>query len=550
MDILIAQINSVVGDFSGNVKKISEAYSSVEGSIDLVVTPELSVCGYPPLDLVTNPDFPEQCDQAIEILSHLTKEKDCALVVGAVLHIEKHLRNVVVVLYKGQRIFTQAKSLLPTYDVFDEARYFAPAEAISLLEFKGEKIALAICEDLWAVEEKTRGYKSNPVHEYIQQGASLVISISASPYEIDKAIRREKSHSAIVLQMGVPLLYVNCCGATDSLIFDGGSFFINSAGEVVERLPYFCERIQKISIKNHNGGRLERSAHRLELLRLAIVTGISEYFRKSHSSKALIGLSGGIDSAVVATLATQALGKENVLGVALPGPYSSFHSLEDARELAEKLQIKMTVIAIGDLCSTFSKHYNESLGDLSELAGENLQARMRGLVLMSLANSTPGSLVLNTGNKSEFAMGYSTLYGDMIGALAPIGDLYKTEVFELAHFLNSNFDSPIPDRSITKPPSAELRPGQIDEDTLPPYDKLDLILKDFIESDIPRKELSKRWCHLFQEKSEETIENILKKVDANEYKRAQAPPILKLSHRAFGLGRRVPISRSWNTLPR
>jgi NAD+ synthetase len=560
MKIAIAQISPVVGAFDANVRLIEEAYAqAVAAKADVLLTPELSVCGYPPHDLVDRPEIFERNEKALDDLLAITRGKPTALVVGHVARNPSQegraAQNVVTILLGGKRVFSQAKTLLPTYDVFDEARYFEPAIETRVWEFQGRKIAVAICEDLWAHDPAfgRHLYGRDPVEVYRAQKVDLLLSLSASPYVWGKPEHRERLHAETSQKLGVPLVYVNQVGATDEILFDGGSFVTNARGEIVGRLPYFKPSFGLVEIAAEAPAwiappaaeREDRAPSDIEVLSRGLVVGIQEYFRRTGFAKAILGLSGGIDSAVVATLAARALGPRNVFGVAMPSQYSSSHSLEDAEALARKLGLPFEVRPIKFMFSTVSRELGEARGGaLAPLALENLQARLRGLTLMTFANHY-SALVLTTGNKSELATGYCTLYGDMCGAIAPLGDLFKTRVYELASHLNATGDSPIPERSITKPPSAELRPDQTDQDTLPPYDVLDALLHDYLEMKVPVAELVERHSPRFAGKPN-WVRETLRLIEVNEYKRRQAAPVLKVSPKAFGIGRRIPVAKHWD----
>ncbi len=572
MRIAIAQLDPVVGEFEANLIKIQEAYQRACGlQARLLLTSELALCGYPPLDLMERPEMLERNEKALQKLLALTVGQSCALAVG---HVSANLepfgrsaQNVVSILEDGKVVFRQAKSLLPTYDVFDEARYFQPASEVQLWNCDGHKVAVAICEDLWG-DNLVLGrnlYPKGPLEEYRRLGADLLVTLSASPYEWSKRIRREELHCGIARDLKIPLVYVNQVGATDEILFDGGSFTSDSQGKVLGRLPsfkksfgvienVFKENVLKENVFAENTFKENVSClPEIEILTQGLVLGIQEYFKKTGFKTAVLGLSGGIDSAVVAALAVQALGATNVLGVAMPSQHSSGHSLEDAELLAKNLGCRFEVRPIKFLFATASRELSEGLSagsldaqgqrKLAPLATENLQARLRGLVLMTLSNHY-SSLVLTTGNKSELAMGYCTLYGDMVGALAPLGDLFKTRVYELAQNINQQWNSPIPQRSITKAPSAELRPNQTDQDTLPPYEILDQLLSDFIEKRESIATLEKRYLGKLPG-DPDWVANILKQMELNEYKRRQNAPVLKISIKAFGIGRRIPIAKNW-----
>ncbi|MBC7692476.1 MAG: NAD+ synthase [Methylotenera sp.] len=554
MRIALAQMDPVVGSFDTNVVKIREAYErACSLRARLLLTPELGICGYPPHDLVERPEMFERNEKALQELLQLTKGQTCALIVGHVTRNPnssgKAAQNSVSILENGKVVFTQAKTLLPTYDVFDEARYFEPAQESRIWNCDGVRIAVAICEDLWA-EDPVQGrklYGRTPVECFEKEGIDLLFSISASPYEFGKRERREKLHGAIAKKLNAPIVYVNQMGATDEVLFDGASFVLDAAGKVAGRLPVFRTALGLVEIEPGKSPRFEEPAsadredqapEELEVLSRALVVGIKDYFTKSGFKMAILGLSGGIDSAIVATLAVKALGPKNVLGVAMPSQYSSTHSMTDAETLAANLGIPFEVRPIKFLFSTANRELAENRGTLAPLAQENLQARLRGIILMTLSNHY-NALVLTTGNKSEMATGYSTMYGDMCGALAPIGDVYKTRVFELARKINELWGNPIPENTITKAPSAELRPNQKDQDTLPPYEELDALLEEYIEKAVPVAELVKRFGPWARE--------TLKRLEMNEFKRRQAAPVLKVSHKAFGIGRRIPIAKVWET---
>ena len=549
MRIALAQIDPVVGAFDANVEKIKIAYerACAEGA-RLLLSPELGICGYPPHDLMERPEMFERNERALKTLTDLTKGKKCALAVG---HVSKNAQNhgrsaqnTVSILENGKVVFAQSKTLLPTYDVFDEARYFEPAQEINLWTCDGKKIAVAICEDLWG-HDPLQGrnlYGKDPQEIYKAKKPDLIISLSASPYEFDKRSRRENLHSEVAVKLGVPLIYVNQMGATDEILFDGGSFVLDSKGKLQGRLPIFENAFGSVDVTNLKldgpfSAEKAESIDAVEILAKALVTGIREYFSRTGFKIAILGVSGGIDSAVVAALAVQALGAKNVLGVAMPSQYSSGHSLEDAEILAKKLGINFEVQPIKFLFSTTQRQLSERRGELVPMAQENLQSRLRGIILMTLSNHH-NALVLTTGNKSELATGYCTLYGDMAGAIAPIGDVLKTRVYQLAKKINQLWGAPIPERSISKAPSAELRPNQKDQDTLPPYEDLDAMLEEYVEKAAPIAGLEKKYGNWVRE--------TLRRLELNEFKRRQAAPVLKVSHKAFGIGRRIPIAKFWD----
>jgi NAD+ synthase (glutamine-hydrolysing) len=557
--LALAQIDPVVGSFDANVKKIKAAYDrACKGGVRVLLTPELSICGYPPHDLVDRPEIFERNEKALAELVASTHGQSCALVVGYVARntskIGRSAQNVVAVLENGKEVFRQAKMLLPTYDVFDESRYFEPADRIGFWNCDGKKIALAICEDLWGRDPAfgRQLYGKDPIEAYKEGKPDLIISASSSPYVWAKLAHREELHGQVARTLGCPLVYVNQVGATDEILFDGASFALNADGKIVGRLPVFktgygvvevCPDAKFQSLADEP--REDQVPPDIEILHRALVTGIREYFKRTGFKTAVLGLSGGIDSAVVAVLASEALGAKNVLGVAMPSQYSSAHSISDAEALARNLGILFEVSPIKFLFSQMNREIGERRGKLTELAQENLQTRLRGMILMTLSNHY-NALVLTTGNKSELATGYCTLYGDMCGAIAPIGDLYKTRVYELARYVNRE-KALIPENSIAKPPSAELKPGQVDQDTLPPYDVLDALLEDYVERGVSVPELEKRYESRFKSKdSTHWVRDILRRLEVNEYKRRQAAPAFKVSAKAFGIGRRIPIAKFWD----
>ena len=558
MRIAVAQIDPVVGAFEANVKKIKEAYKrACSKGARLLLTPELGVCGYPPHDLVERPEMFERNERAVIDLMAATQGQTCALLVGHVTHnpaeFGRAAQNVVTILEDGRRVFRQAKTLLPTYDVFDEARYFEPAEEIKLWQCDGTPTAFAVCEDLWAQDPNHRRpiYKFNPLDRYRELGAKLIISTSASPYEWMKRDRRESLHSHVAEVLKAPLVYVNQVGANDEILFDGGSFAMDAKGKLIGRLPIFKTSFGVIDVGEKMAwesppaeSREDHAPAEIDVLLRGLVMGLRDYFARTGFKTAILGLSGGIDSAVVAVLAAKALGPQNVLGIAMPSQYSSSGSLQDAEFLAKNLGLKFAVKPIKFLFSTTMREIGDGKGDLAPLAQENLQSRLRGIVLMTLSNHY-NALVLTTGNKSELATGYCTMYGDMVGALAPIGDLFKTRVYELARHINKVWGAPIPESSITKAPSAELRPNQTDQDTLPPYEALDRLLEEYVEKGVSVEELEQKLVGVRAPQGPGWVRDTLRKLEINEFKRRQAAPVLKVSPKAFGIGRRIPIAKVW-----
>ncbi len=513
-----------------------------------MVTPELSICGYPPRDWVEHPELLEACEKAVQLLTQETRKHQAALLVGLVRSnpqtIGRPFQNIALGLHQGREVFSQAKTLLPNYDIFEEERFFEPAQNSQIWEFGKTRIGLGICEDFWG-KEGERGrcrYAVDFEKRIADLKPELLISMSASPYDRFHREKREKVHSAIAQRLEAPMVYVNQVGGQDDLLFDGQSFVLSRTGQVSLRAQAFSEDLQVVDLATVDSSQAQAPWTEIQEIRLGLVRGIRDYFHRTGFKRAILGLSGGIDSAVVAVLAQEALGNENILGIAMPAQVSSAHSLEDAQILAQRLKIKFEVRPIKFLYSTAQRSFTEFRGELAPLAHENLQSRLRGLTLMTLSNND-GALVLATGNKSEIALGYCTLYGDMCGGLAPIGDLYKTQVYALAQEINaSRPDRPIPERSITKAPSAELRPDQKDEDSLPPYAVLDPVLEAYLEQNQSVQVLQDQWEKKAPQLPAGWVRDTLRKLEQNEYKRRQSAPILRVSPKAFGGGRRMPIA--------
>lgn len=541
MKIAVAQYDPTVGDIKNNSMKIVECIKKArDAKAELVVFPELSIIGYPPKDLLYNPDFLLSAKNALYEMI-LPETYGIGVILGTVTNddIKQYiLHNSAVLIKDGKIIGKEDKTLLPNYDVFDENRYFEPSSERKCFDFDGLRIAINICEDIWNDKdfwERPR-YNIDVLEEQYKLKPDIFINISASPYNLGKHELRVKMVKQISKKYHLPLIYVNQVGGNDELIFDGSSFVINSNGERVIQLKSFEEDMKIIDIDNlNNMGPLDKVSEDISWIHDGLVLGIKDYFRKTGFKKAVIGLSGGIDSAVTCALATESLGYENVLGVSMPSRYSSEGSKDDAKVLAENLKILYRVIPVEDVFRSYISVFNKDGKTLGDLAEENIQARIRGNYLMFISNRE-GYMVLTTGNKSEISVGYCTLYGDMSGGLAVISDVPKTMVYELARYINRNGEI-IPNSTITKAPSAELRPGQKDTDSLPAYKILDSILKAYIEEDKSIKEITQEGY------DEKTVKEIIRKVNNAEYKRKQAAPGLKVTTKAFGVGRRMPIAQ-------
>jgi len=517
--IALAQINPTVGDFAGNLQRIRDAASSVDA--DLVVFPELSVCGYMPRDLLREPSFIDACERARDAL---VADRDLPpILVGCPARAEgsgKPLLNTAMLIRDG-RVETVAKRMLPTYDVFDERRYFQPGPPSAPIEVAGVKLGITICEDMWTGPV----YEHDPIADLVVQGAEQIVNLSASPYERGKPAQRRAVAREHAKRHGVPIALCNLVGGNDQLVFDGNSFWMGPDGSVVDHLGHCSEEVCLVG-EGYGEGESYGEGAPEDSLREALVLGIRDYFAKTGFSDAIVGMSGGIDSSVVASLAAEALGARQVWGIGMPGPFNAPMSLEDAEALATQLGIHFEVLPIDEPFDAFRKQLGSTQIGLAE---ENLQARIRGTYLMTRANRD-NSLVLVPSNKSEVAMGYTTLYGDMVGALAPISDLYKGEVYELGGACG------VPTRVMKRPPSAELRPNQKDEDTLPPYEILDAVLRYHLEERLRPEEIVARGYE------SAVVERVLRAVARNEYKRQQGSPVIKVSRKAFGLGgRRYPI---------
>jgi NAD+ synthase (glutamine-hydrolysing) len=558
MKIGFAQINPTVGDLRGNCELIIRAYERLTAAgAELVLTPELAMTGYPPQDLVLKSRFvPENLELLGKLHAHVG---DAALLVGFVDRNEgrgKPFRNAAALLERAKPILKTYKSLLPSYDVFNEERYFQPAERVEPFLVHGKKIGVTICEDIWTEHYLPRPlYDCEPVRSLVEQGAEIIVNLSSSPFSLHKPAIRYEMVAGLARAHQRPISYCNLIGGADQLIFDGNSFAVNSTGNVIAQLAAFREDERVVdtdstsAIEFHQGKIPEQIFAALSL-------GLRDYCRKCNFHSVVVGLSGGIDSAVTAVIASDALGAENVTGVSMPSPYSSRGSIEDARALARNLGIKFLEIPVTDAFQVFKAQFKEIFKGLPENeTEENMQPRLRAMILMALSNKF-GHLVLSTGNKSELAVGYCTLYGDMAGGLAVISDVPKTIIYELACWINSDYasragrkgDPPsrsygvaeiIPKSTIEKPPSAELKPNQKDQDTLPPYEILDEILQLYVEENLSARDIISRG---FDEK---TVRWVQRRVDLNEYKREQAAPGLKVTSRAFGIGRKMPIAQKY-----
>jgi NAD+ synthase (glutamine-hydrolysing) len=565
MRIALAQVNSTIGDFAGNARRMITMVEGLMGpkAPDLVVFPEMALCGYPPMDLLDQESFVEGCLEALRILQRGLPAR-VAVAAGFVDRNRggsgKPLRNVLGVIRDGALVFTQAKTLLPTYDVFDEARYFEPADRRCIFNLDGTRIAFAICEDIWWESPPVPGmhYSVDPVKELLDAGADLLVVPSASPFQACKLAVRQRLAAKVSREGGIPTLYCNLVGANDSLVFDGRSFAIDAEGRL-RAVAGWEEELLSIDMAELVAGAPgprgtvpaqagTGESETLGEIYNALVLGIRDYMRKCGFSKACLGLSGGLDSAVIAVLAADAIGADNLTCISMPSRFSSAGSVSDSVELCRNLGgpdgpgSRLESLPIeGPFAANLALLEPHFEGQPFGLAEENLQARIRGTLLMAWSNKF-NSLLLTTGNKSELAAGYCTLYGDMNGAIAPIGDLFKTEVFALARHINARHVregriAPIPEAIISKPPSAELRPNQTDQDSLPPYETLDEILSLYIVENLALAEITARGFE------ESLVARIIGMVARSEYKRRQAPPVIKVSPRAFGTGRRIPIAR-------
>jgi NAD+ synthase (glutamine-hydrolysing) len=546
MKFTIAQLNYHIGNFSGNKDRILKAIKQAkdEGS-DLIIFSELCIPGYPPLDLLDRLDFIEKCYQTV-----LEIAAECigiAAIVGSPTINKnpegKKLHNSALFLSEGKIIFSANKSLLPTYDIFDEYRHFEPETEFSVFEFKGLRLAITICEDLWDEQpfdnefEKSRLYTLSPMEELSKQNPDIIINIAASPFSYTKIESRENIFISKAVKYGIPVISVNQTGAHTELIFDGASVLINEKGKIFHQLPFFEESVETFDFEELKSAakKEENTEHdTIPLIYKALVMGLRDYFVKSGLKTCILGLSGGIDSALVLCLAADALGNENVRVLMMPSRYSSDHSITDAVKLADTLKVHYDIVSIEKPFAAFEDILSPVFNGLERnIAEENIQARVRAILLMAVSNKI-GCILLNTSNKSEAAVGYGTLYGDMAGGLSVIGDVYKTDVYKLARYINAEKEI-IPENIITKPPSAELRPDQFDTDSLPEYSVLDSILYQYIELLKPASRIIKDGA------DKDTVLRVIRLIDFNEYKRYQAPPVLRISSKAFGAGRRMPL---------
>jgi NAD+ synthase (glutamine-hydrolysing) len=546
MKLTVAQLNYHIGNFAGNKDLICKAIRKAKtAGSDLIIFSELCIPGYPPLDLLDRLDFIEKCNQTVQEIA-----KECtgiAAIVGAPTLNKKtegkKLFNSALLLSEGKVIFSANKALLPTYDIFDEYRYFEPEKKFSVFLFRGLRLAITICEDLWDEQpfdnefEKTRLYTLSPMEELIKQNPDIIINIAASPFSYTKIEAKENIFISKAIKYKIPVISVNQTGANTELIFEGASILVNDKGEKFYQLPFFEEVVETYTFENIKSGSIagkETSTDPISLIYKALVTGLRDYFSKTGLKSGIIGLSGGIDSALCLCLAADALGNKNVRAMLMPSRYSSDHSVRDAIALADTLDVHYDIVSIEKPFNAFEENLLPVFSGMNcDVTEENIQARIRAILLMAVSNKY-GCIVLNTSNKSEAAVGYGTLYGDMAGGLSVIGDVYKTDVYRLAGFINRESEI-IPENIIRKLPSAELRPDQFDTDSLPDYNILDPILYQYIELQKPASRIIKDGA------DKDTVLKVIRMIDFNEYKRYQAPPVLRISSKAFGAGRRMPL---------
>ncbi len=533
----MGQINPVVGDVAGNVNKIIAAAEQAkdEFKADLIVFPELTLTGYPPEDLLLRPGLNKRVEKGLEKLKLTIK--DIAVLVGHTAGVAgEELYNAASMIADGECLGTYYKHHLPNYGVFDEQRYFVEGKEACVIDYKGLKLAITICEDIWF---------SEPAAQALDAGAEIILNLNASPFRQGKWQLREVEVKQRVIETGLPVVYVNQIGGQDELVFDGCSFALSNTGEKIVRAPSWQQGLFPIDIEHDSNGQLILSGElaskdtELAMVYQALVTGLRDYVEKNRFPGVVIGLSGGIDSALTLALAVDALGSERVSTVMMPSRYTAQMSLDDAKEMADILGVKHEVIAIDDLFEQFLATLSEQFsGTEVGTTEENIQARIRGVILMAISNKT-GTMVLSTGNKSEMAVGYSTLYGDMAGGFSPLKDVYKTLVYQLSNYRNT-ISNTIPERIITRPPSAELADDQLDQDSLPPYDILDSLLESYISEDECFEDIVASGIDA------EMVSRVIKMVDRNEYKRRQAPPGIRITSRAFGRDRRYPITSGYS----
>lgn len=543
MKIALCQIDPIIGNLEYNKQKIVQGYKkAVLADADLAIFPELSLVGYPPLDLVEKAEFRKAVNTAAREIASQTGST--GLIFGAITedddNVGTDIHNSAILCFEGEIRFVQHKTLIPNYDVFDEMRYFDSAESVAVFEFKNEKLGISICEDIWNDADYwyKRRYHKDPIQDLLKQNASILINISASPYSYGKRAARKEMLSTLTKKDKVPLAYVCCVGAQTDLVFDGASMCFDIDGNLVKSAKAFEEDFIVYDTKKENLPIAKCEGSFEEEILNSLIFGLKEYCTKLGFKRVLIGLSGGMDSALVTYIAVKALGPENVDVVMMPSKYSSEGSIKDSEELIRNLGISSSTISIQPVVdSTINQLSSTFKTEIKSITEENLQARIRGLYLMAYSNNF-GNLLLTTGNKSEMAVGYSTLYGDMCGGLAVIADIYKTDVYRIANFINRSGDI-IPRNILKKAPSAELKPNQTDQDTLPPYEILDTILRMYLEENKEFEEINKVM------NNEQLVRKVLKMVDINEFKRNQAAPALRVSSKAFGYGRRYPIVQGW-----
>ncbi len=547
MKISLAQLNPVVGDVAGNLQKAGALYEKLAGSTDLIIFPELFLVGYPPRDLLDKASLIAAVGEALDRLTLLSRSyPQTGLVIGAPIPSDqpcgKPLYNAAVLIRQGERRY-QAKSLLPTYDVFDETRYFAAAPGLQVFPCQDQVLGLSVCEDAWFHHREKHAcslYAVNPIQELASRGATILVNISASPFTCGKDALRHQLFRQHCLDHHLPLIYVNQVGGNDELIFDGNSLVLDERGELLKQLPAFVEAVETVDLGRPGPTLVFQPLDQIASVHDALILGLGDYLRKCGFRRAVVGLSGGIDSALTCYLACRAVGRENVLGVIMPSLYSSRGSIVDSQRLGANLGVKTVTIPITPIYQAYLQALAAQFPvDELDVSLENIQARIRGNILMAFSNKY-GYLVLSTGNKSELAVGYCTLYGDMSGGLAVISDVPKTMVYALAHYINRE-EEIIPREIITKAPSAELRPNQTDQDTLPPYEILDQILEYYIHEGLVYADIVARGF------DPQVVRWVLQTVDRNEYKRRQAAPGLKVTSKAFGSGRRMPIAARYDT---